>query len=304
MIITEFYHGQGLGNQLHVYVTTRVIAEDRGVKFGFKGLENLGDRRYNDRGLYFMDLDLGEPVEDNQIIHHYQEKELRLVTNNSYHDATLGCDIRLPDLNLKNVPDNCKLDGTMQSDEYIYHRREDIKKWLKLKPEFDNKDFTSDDICVLNIRDYEGNNELFLPRNYWVRAIYHMLEMNPNMQFLIITENPEMAKRLLPELTDNVYHFDVGRDYATIKNARWLILSNSSFAYFPALTNEEAKLIIAPKYWARHNVSDGYWCTGCNLYRGFVYMDRLGNLQSYDECKREFELYKQINRELYKQYNI
>jgi len=112
-----------------------------------------------------------------------------------------------------------------------------------------------------------------------------------------------MAKRLLPELQENVYHFDVGRDYATIKNAKWLILSNSSFAYFPALTNEVANLIIAPKYWARHNVSDGYWATGCNLYRGFVYMDRQGNLQSYDECKREFELYKKQNPELYKLYN-
>jgi len=57
------------------------------------------------------------------------------------------------------------------------------------------------------------------------------------MEFIIITEAPEMAKRLLPELAQNVYHFHVGRDYATIKNARWLVLSNSSFAYFPALTN-------------------------------------------------------------------
>jgi hypothetical protein len=303
MIITEFYFGQGLGNQLHVYVTTRAIAEDRGVDFGFLGLENLGDRRYNGNGLYFMDLDLGKPVNPEEIVHHYREKEVRVITNNSHHDATLGCDIRLPDPDLKNLPDNCKIDGTMQSDEYIYHRREDIKKWLKLKPEHENKDFMSDDICVLNIRDYEGNDELFLSRDYWVRAIYHMLRMNPNMQFLVITENPDMAKRLLPELQENVYHFDVGRDYATIKNAKWLILSNSSFAYFPALTNEVANLIIAPKYWARHNVSDGYWATGCNLYRGFVYMDRVGNLQSYDECKREFELYKKNNPELYKLYN-
>lgn len=302
MIATELYFGQGIGNQLHVYVTTRVIAEDRKLDFGFLGLENFGDRRYNDRGLYFMDLDLGKPVEG--IVHHYQEKELRLITNNSHHDATLGCDIRLPDIDLKNVPDNCKIDGTMQSDEYLYHRRDDIKQWLKLKPEHDCKDFTSDDICVLNIRDYEGNNELFLSRDYWVRAIYHMLRMNTEMQFLVITENPDMAKRLLPELADNVYHFDVGKDYSIIKNARWLILSNSSFGYFPALTNDEARLIIAPKYWARHNVSDGYWCTGCNLYRGFVYMDREGNLQSYEECKREFELYKLDHKELYKQYSV
>jgi hypothetical protein len=119
------------------------------------------------------------------------------------------------------------------------------------------------------------------------------------MQFLVITENVEAAKRLLPELSDNIYHFDVGKDYATIKNARWLILSNSSFAYFPALVNEEAKFIIAPKYWARHNVSDGYWAMSTNLFKDFTYMDRDGKLQSYDECRREFELYKQSHPEIY-----
>jgi hypothetical protein len=72
MITTEFYHGQGLGNQLACYVTTRVIATDKGYDFGFTGLENLGDRRFNSNGLYFMDLDLGIPVQG--ITNHYIEK--------------------------------------------------------------------------------------------------------------------------------------------------------------------------------------------------------------------------------------
>jgi hypothetical protein len=304
MIITKLHHGQGLGNQLAVYITTRTVAEDNGYSFGLKGLENLGDRRYNNEGLYFMDLYLGEKVDDNHEFSEYKEKEVRIKINHSHHDMTLGCDIRLYDSNVPNVPDNTELIGTLQSEDYIYHRKEDIKQWLKLKPEYDNKEYTDDNICVLNIRDYEGDHTLFLPREYWVRSIHHMLRINPDMAFLVITENPEMAKKLLPELADNVYHFDVGRDYATIKNARWLILSNSSFAYFPALTNEEAKLIIAPKYWARHNVSDGYWATGSNLCRDFMYMDREGNLQSYDECKREFELYKLQHPEFYQTYKL
>lgn len=293
MITTEFYHGQGLGNQLFVYITTRAIALDKGLDFGYTGLENFGDRRYNDQGLYFMDLDLGKQVDKDQIINYYRENEVRIKTNSSHHDATIGCDIRLIDKDLIGIPDNCKIDGIMQGEDYFYHRKKEIIQWMKLKPEHDCKDFVSDDICVINFRDYKGNNELYLNREYWVRAIYHMLKINPNMQFLVITENPDAAKEMLPELADNVFHFDVGKDYAIIKNARWLILSNSSFAYFPAFTNEGAGLIIAPKYWARHNVSDGYWSCGYNLYRDFTYMDRSGNLQSYDECLREFELYKQ-----------
>lgn len=294
MITTEFMYGQGFGNQLAVYVSTRAIALRNGYDFGFTGLDNFGDRRYNDKGVYFMDIDLGKPVEG--IKNTYTEKECRIKFNHSHHDSTIGCDVRLSDKNLINVADNTKILGIMQGEDYFYQYKSQIKDWLKVKPEYDCLDFIDDNICILNIRDYEADETLFLPRDYWVRSIYHMLNINPNMQFLVITENPEMAKRLLPELTDNVYHFDLAKDYSIVKNARWLILSNSSFAYFPALTNEQAKLIIAPKYWSRHNVSDGYWACGYNLYKDFIYMDRSGNLQTYQECLREFEIYKKQSK--------
>jgi len=34
MITTEIYNGQGLDNQLHCYVTMRVVALDKGLPFG------------------------------------------------------------------------------------------------------------------------------------------------------------------------------------------------------------------------------------------------------------------------------
>jgi len=300
MILTEMYHGQGLGNQLFCYVTTRCIAADKGVEFGLKGLENLGDRRYNDKGLYFMDLYQGEDIDESKIVNYYKEKELRLITNSSHHDSTIGCDIRTFDPGLVNVPDNCKIDGIMQSEDYFYHRKDEIKQWLKVKKEHDCYDFTSDDICIINFRDYRGNNELYLTKYYWYNAIMHMLRINPNMQFLVITESPEAAREMLPELSDNIYHFDVGKDYSIIKNAKYLILSNSSFAIFPAWTSETARMIIAPKFWARHNVSNGYWSCSYNLYRDWFYMDDRGILFSYDECKRELKQFIELNPKIYK----
>lgn len=289
MIYTEFLYGQGFGNQLAVYVTTRAIAKRHGYGFGYTGLENFGDKRYNDRGVYFMDIDLGSQVKE--VTDVYTEKEKRLYFNHSQHDATHGCDVRLIDQDLLNIKDNTKIMGIMQGEDYFWDYRNEVKEWLKVKPEHDCKDFRSDDICVLNIRDYESDPTLFLSRDYWVMAIYHMLSLNPNMQFLIITENPDMAKRLLPELSDNVYHFDLAKDYSIVKNAKWLIISNSSFAYFPAFCSD-AHLIIAPKYWARHNVSNGYWSCGYNISRKFTYIDRQGLLQSYTDVIREFETYK------------
>jgi len=300
MITTEFYHGQGLGNQLAVYITTRAIALRNGYEFGYTGLENFGDRRYNDKGIYFMDLDLGKEVDSSTIVNHYREKETRIKLQHSHHDATIGCDVRLIDQDLLNVADNTKIDGIMQGEDYFYQYKEEIKSWLKLKLEYDERRFTSDNICVLNIRDYEGDTTLFLGREYWVKAINHMLSINPKMEFIIITEAPDMAKRLLPELAHNVHHFDVGKDYSIIKNAKYLILSNSSFAFFPAWTSDTARMIIAPKYWARHNVSNNFWSCSYNLYRDWFYQDQNGLLWSYDECKRELNSFITNNPQIYK----
>ena len=76
MIYTEFMHGQGFGNQLAVYVTTRAIALRNSYDFGYKGLENFGDKRYNDKGVYFMDIDLGSTVLPTNET--YTEKETRI----------------------------------------------------------------------------------------------------------------------------------------------------------------------------------------------------------------------------------
>jgi hypothetical protein len=108
---------------------------------------------------------------------------------------------------------------------------------------------------------------------------------------------------MLGEITNEIYHFDVGKDYSIVKNAKWLILSNSSFGIFPAWTSETAKMIIAPKYWARHNVSNGYWSCGYNLYRDWFYMDREGILFSYLECKSELEKFMHENSHIYTSSN-
>ena len=88
------------------------------------------------------------------------------------------------------------------------------------------------------------------------------------------------------------HHFDIGKDYVTLKNAHYLLLSNSSFACLPAHTSETLKFVIAPKYWARHNVSDGYWASEQNIYSLFHYMDRKGRLFTVKECREELENYK------------
>ena len=63
VIGTEFLKGQGLGNQLFSYVTARCIALERGCAFGTAGQEQLAVNLHSNKGLYFLDMDLGERLE-------------------------------------------------------------------------------------------------------------------------------------------------------------------------------------------------------------------------------------------------
>lgn len=293
MLATEILNGQGIGNQLFCYVTTRSIAHDRGLQFGIKDSGWSGDKRYNQNGFYWMDLDMGSLVPDNMQVYYEQDKRLKLET--CWHDMTHGCDIRKYDLNLFNASDNTIIFGNMQDQKYFIHNKDLVKEWLKVKSEYDTYEYTDDNVCVLNFRggEYVGFHELYLERKYWIDAMNNMTKINPNMEFVVITDDIKASQDMLPKIP--AYHFSVDKDYTIIKNAKHVILSNSTFPFFAVFTSDTIENIIAPKYWARHNVSDGYWGSGQNLYSGWNYQDREGNLQSYAECLSEFEEYSERN---------
>lgn len=282
MISTEFYNGQGLGNQLWCYVTTRVIALDRGYDFGITSTEKF-------LGSSFLKLDFGKKVDG--IKNHYDEKKIVHPLN--------GSDIRVYDEKLVHVADNTKIDGYMQDEQYILHRKEEIKKWLKVEKEFDCYDYSSDDICIINFRGsgYVQEKDFFLTKKYWRDAIANMRKINPNFKFVVVTEDVRTAKKFFPNFEVN--HWTIAKDYSVIKNAHYLILSNSSFAQFPVWTSETLKYCIAPKYWGRHNISDGYWSLGYNIMTGLMYQDRKGNLEDYDSCLGELKEYEEKNKNIF-----
>ena len=289
MLATEILRGQGIGNQLFCYVTARSIAHTRGLDFGIKDTGWSGDKRYNQSGFYWFDLDWGQEVPDGLDV--YYEKEVRKKLNTCHHDMTVGCDVRGYDQGLMDVPDNTIIFGNMQDEKYFDHNKELVKEWLKVKEEYDTYEYMDDDVCVLNYRggEYVGFHELYLTRQYWLNAMENMTKINPNMKFVTITDDVKASQTMLPEIP--AYHFTVDKDYAIIKNSKHVILSNSSFPFFAVYTSDTIENIIAPKYWARHNVSDGYWAMSQNIYSGWTYQDRDGNLSTAEECVKELEEY-------------
>lgn len=304
MVITEFYHGQGFGNQLFAYVVTRMIAHKRGFEYGFTGLENFGDRRFNDKGVYFMNLDLGNEVIGGSsppggppdslpdgIVNYYREYRHGLHT-----DPYLQTDIRLTDKNLFKISDNTKIDGSFQSEEYFYDEIDLVKTWLKINPEYDHYDTNGENICIINFRgsDMIGNAGCWLPRSYYDNAIKAMIAYNPNMEFAIVTEDVRTANMVLPEYP--AYHESVAWDYVAIKNARHVICGASTFACWPLWTSDTLEYCIAPKYWFDHNRSQGWWSLGSSIYNYPThYMDREGNLFTPKQCRVEWEEYKIVS---------
>lgn len=293
MIGTELLAGQGLGNQLFCYITARCIAEDNGLDFGILGTETMANNIHSDCGLYFMDPDYGLPVKREDFTKEYREKEDRLFVGNSEHDLTHGAYVTGTDEEMLHPEDGTLLMGNMQDERYFIAHREEIRSWLKVKDEYDCRDYYKENLCVLHLRcsDYLDCPELYLRKSYWLHGIAHMKTIRPDMEFMIITNDVKEAGKLLPGIP--AYNFDLAKDYAILKNAKYLLLANSSFSFFPAFTSETAEYILAPKYWARHNVSDGYWASEQNIYSDFHYMDRKGKVFTADECRAELAAYKE-----------
>lgn len=253
MIAGYFHEGSGLGNQLHRYIATRCLALDKGYEFGMRNPELF-------KGASFLNLDMGKPVEG--IEHEFQEQKVE------NHEKW---DVRGYDPKVLEVKDNTVIDGEFQDPKYFMHHIDEIRDWLKVKPLE-----MPDDLCLIYIRggEYKYVPSVFLPKEYFEKAI-NIMKSKGITRFRVVSDDPEVAKRYFPEyeFIDDFENHDMGRDWRMARYAKWLILPNSSFAIFPALLNQDAKLIIAPKFWAGYN--KGYWQLESNQYPQFTYIHHM-----------------------------
>lgn len=272
MIVTELYEGQGLGNQLWAYVVTRLIAHHHGCDFAI-----LSPERF--KGKAFIDLDFGKEMEGTGeipnnglpegITNYYQEKK----------ELRGGHDISGEDKDLFAVPVNTKIDGNFQSYSYIKGNEELVKSWLHVEHPF----ATNDNTCVIHVRmgDYLTIPDVFLPKEYYDKAMDKVKELNPAVKFVIVSDQKNEAKQFLQLDTIGSnqqdrykapHHFggDISVDFSYLMNAKYLIIPNSSFGWWAAFLNEKTEIIVAPEYWAKRSM--GFWSTGDIKTDGFIYV--------------------------------
>lgn len=291
MIFTRFYSGQGFGNQLWVYASLRCIAERRGLEFAFGNISKF-------KGKDFLKLEFGSSFEDDA----NSPDESCSASGLAYYREVVtrhplsGADVSTWDPELELVADGTAVDGTMQAEKYLRGFKRSIQDWFAVPGEhFDG--------CVISLRggEYKKIKDVFLPKSYFDDAIAYMRCLDPDMRFLVVTDDAGLAKEYFPGFpvvtSGGVKRFMqmrkdpksslIGRDFASIQNAKHLILSNSSFSWWGAYSSRFVQTVIAPKYWARFNVSDGYWSNGDSLTSDWLWLDRFGNFQTYDECRAE-----------------
>tara|TARA_R100001594_G_scaffold65166_1_gene99405 strand:- start:1466 stop:2407 length:942 start_codon:yes stop_codon:yes gene_type:complete len=298
-----------LGNHMWQYSVCRTIAEKLGYDWGISPTPSH-DYHQGKSQMTFMDADFGKSVAG--ITHHFHEKW-------QFHEAKQEkvwfnrLDDRIYDIedNTILLGDNGALGGIYQCEDYIIDNKPSILKWFKIKKEYKDgykkklKDLgisLDDNLCIINFRggEYKNLHNVIPRKEYWRDSISHMLQANKDMKFLIITDDINCAKSFMP-FDIQAIHVDIGFDFYVVNQAKWLIISNSSFSWWGAWLNQYCHKTIGPKYFISHNLSDGYWSHADSYTTSFEYIDREGAISDYNTCKKEAEdYYRMHNLNTYK----
>ena len=139
-----------------------------------------------------------------------------------------------------------------------------------------------------------------------------MREINPNVKFFVVTDDPTSASNWIPgvpvigsAISDEKdllqgsigwYKYPGGPvsiDYSILNTAKNVIISSSTFAFWPVWLNTEIKNVIAPMYWFDWQRSNGWWRPDDSIVEEWMWLDRFGNFLDGKTCKENNIKYKQ-----------
>jgi len=224
-----------LGNHLFQYATCRVIAEKNECDFTIPNGNFYGDKSVSGcwLGKKFFECSMGSQP-------YQKQKNIFSEGKNAYND------------NILSIGDGTHLDGWWQSEKYFSDYEDKIREWFYIeKPD---SPYLTEDYCIIHFRAQDGYlSENYTPSdNFFNDAKNYILDLKPNIKFVIITDNVKMAKNKFKN--DIIISNDMKKDFSIILHAKYKIISNSSFSWWAAwLGTNNSKLVIAPNRWMNYN---------------------------------------------------
>ena len=277
MILTRFYSGQGLGNQLWAYTSARSIAYYHKTPFQVVDAHLF-------KGQGFLDIEDVVGYARNNSVDESVLKSAQVWKERLFYDTELKYFAAGYDERVEKIEGDVVLEGLFQSERYLYENRAKLGMWLRLKKTYQEKALRHTHQCIVNIRggEYKRHASLLLPRSYWRHAIDNMRAMHNVKEFLVVTDDRAYASRLLPDIP--VLDGDIADCYAALHGAGYLIVSNSSFSYFPIKSRQDQPPVIAPYLWSRPSNVQNRWASPANFYTDWMWQSSDGNLVSQKTC--------------------
>lgn len=245
------------GNHLWMYAVCRSIAEYKGYNFHIPR---------NWLGSEIFSCDLGLDYEETKFIF---EDHISQIYNPKIYE----------------IQDFTKLNGFFQSEKYILNNKKNILNWFVTK--IKNTSYLDDDTCAIHFRgnDYKSMGDVYLYKKYYYDSIKFLLSINKNIKFCVITDDEQEAAKYFPNFL-TIKSSSVN-DFNLLNTAKYLIISNSTFSWWAAWLNKRSIITVAPKYWFKHNISNGWWSPADAITTGFLYMDRSGVIHTSNNCIEE-----------------
>ena len=226
-----------LGNQMWGYAMLRSVAERNGYKWYYNPKEWLGHSLF--------DCDLGE--KDGNIQQDFFE-----LPGQQFNPEVF------------NVKDFTCLQGYWQSAKYF--KREDVKEWFWINPsrvreclELSPYQFKTN-TCFINVRGTDQKlPHLTLDMEYYETAMRIMRRFRGDMEFVVVTDDPEFGAKYFPSLLVLSNSRDV--DFCLMRHANYVIGAISTFAWWACYLNDY-NVAIFPKYFYHHKTQGVEGCSG------------------------------------------
>jgi hypothetical protein len=226
-----------MGNQMYQYALCRLIAEKNSFNF-FIPPNGGASCEGHHLSKFFPNIELG--VIDGGVANEYNEN-----SNNGAFNPEIF-----------NLPNFTKLNGHFQCGRYFDDYYDIIKQWFKLELDEITKilieTYPTDKFCFIHFRgtDYVNDQQWVLPKSYYDKAIEEIKKINADLSFVVITDDISMAKTIFTEF--DVLKNDMMVDFKLMNQAKYTIISNSTFAWWAAWLNDKS-ITIAPNCWINYN---------------------------------------------------